>query len=370
MKRIIAYIVLFIAIALYAISCSNLLSEKYTDFRYNGNILFSYDKQRYGDLFGISFLPGYKYESTKEPAYVSKQKFNIPKIVDLYMINDSYLGFHLALDSNFSDMSKLVHKDLFDTVAIKTVLDTGKVNILLFEVSERYFRYFSDSITLMKQVEVLKDQGLLQKKTEETIQEKQSGIFSDIVSYIFNPQTNQNLEFNTFDYHFITPIRELKAQLNYKLFNRTSKEVVVSDHNLYFAETIDTTLKSSSFNPLPDEEVDRTIAYLNASYKYYKRLGFDEVYFTIVPNPVSILCPERSKYNNLIPKITHNPDLKMPMIDVFDIFMKSPTPVYYRSDTHWNEDGFTIWLNEFHKRVNNLILQRPKNPCKVVGPNT
>jgi len=356
MKRLLAYIALFVSIVLYAISCSNTLSERYTDARYNGPVMFSYDKFRYGDLFGISFLPGYKYEQAKEPAFVKKEKFNIPPLVNLYMINDSYLGFHLPVDSNFYGISHIFHKDWYDEAYIETVLDKHKVNVLLFEVSERAFRAIADSFILKKQVEVLKDSGQLQSKIRMK-EENKLGIWSDIFDYVFNTQTNQNLEFNAFDYHFITPLRELKAGLNYRLFNRISKDVVVSNHNeyLYFGETIDTSQKSSSFNSLSDEEVKSIVAYLNGSYRYYKNLGFDEVYFTVVPNPVSVLCPERDKYNRLIPRVTHDSSLRMPMIDLFDVFVTSPTRVYYRSDTHWNMDGFTLWLNEFHKRLYGLV---------------
>jgi hypothetical protein len=359
MKRIVAYIALFVAIVLYAISCSNKLSEQYTDARYNGPIMFSYDKFRYGDLFGISFLPGYKFEMAKEPCYIKKQKYNIPPIIDLYMINDSYLGFHLATDTNFYGVTKIKNIEWFDTVKIETMLDTSKINVLLFEVCERYFRFISDSLTLKEKVQVFKDEDQLKKKTQQVAGEK-PGFWDDIFSYIFNPRTNFNLEFNTFDYHFVTPLRELKAQLNYKLFNRISKEVVVSNHNqhLYFAETIDTVQKLSSFNPVADEEVKYIVACLNATYKYYKAAGFDEVYFTVVPNPVSVMCPDQSKYNHLIPRVTYNSSLQMPIIDLFDIYMKTPTPVYYHSDTHWNYDGFTIFLNEFHKRMNSLVQQK------------
>ena len=359
MKRIAAYIVLFVSIVLYAISCSNTLTEDYTDARFNGPVIFSYDKFRYGDLFGISFLPGYKFERAKEPAYVKKEKYNIPPVVDLYLINDSYVGFYLDSDTNFYGIGTLYNKAWFDTINIQTVLDTNKIKVLLFEVSERYFRYISDSFTLKKQIEVYDDSRLLKTKKVE-LEEKKPGFWDGLFDYIFNPQTNQNLEFNAFDYHFITPMRELKAQLNYKLFSRIAKEVVVSDHNqhLYFDCTIDTTQKSSSFNYLPEPEVKSNIAYLNATYTCYKSLGFDEVYFTIVPNPVSILCPRRDKYNGLIPRITHDTNLVMPMIDLYDIYMKSSTPVFYRSDTHWNDDGFTIWLNEFHRRLAELVKRK------------
>jgi hypothetical protein len=370
MKRLLGYIILFIAIVLYAISCSNTLSEQYTDARYNGPLIFSYDKFRYGDLYGISFLPGYKFEMAKEPSYVKKLKYNIPPVIDLYMINDSYLGFHLATDTNFYGIRKLVNKEWFDTNKMETALDTNKINVLLFEATERYFRYVADSFYLKSQVQVYKDPDLLKNKTRKE-KEKKPGVWSDVFSYIFNAQTNINLEFNAFDYHFITPLRELKAQLNYKLFNRISKEVVVSNHNnhLYLAETIDTSHNLSSFNPLPDEEVKKIVACLNATYKYYKAMGFDEVYFTIVPNPVSVLCPDQGKYNHLIPRVTQDSSLQMPVIELFDIYMKTPTPVYYQSDTHWNYDGFTIWLNEFHKRMNSLVQQKSRPQFDLVKSN-
>jgi hypothetical protein len=370
MKRILAYIALFVAIVLYAISCSNNLSEQFTDARYKGPLIFSYDKFRYGDLYGISFLPEYKFEMAKEPSYVKKQKYKIPSIIDLYMINDSYLGFHMDTDTNFYGVRKVLNKEWFDTVKMETVLDTTKTNVLLFEASERYFRFVADSFYLKNQVQVFKDPGLLKKKTRKE-EEKKPGFWSDVFSYLFNPQTNFNLEFNAFDYHFITPLRELKAQLNYKLFNRISKEVVVSNHNqhLYLAETIDTAHNLSSFNPLPDEEAKKIVSSMNAAYKFYKAQGFDEVYFTVVPNPVSVLCPDQSKYNHLIPRITHDSSLQMPVIDLFDIYMKTPTSVYYHSDTHWNTDGFTIWLNEFHKRMNCLVQQKLKTHFDLVKPN-
>jgi hypothetical protein len=361
MKRLFAYIALFVAMVLYAISCSNNWTEEFTDARYEGPLPFSYDKFRYGDLFGISFLPEYKFELAKEPSYVKKQKFDIPPEITLYMTHDSYVGFHLGTDTNFYGISKIIHKEWFKGEPIQAVLDTSRINVLMFEVSERFFRYISDSITLKKEVEVYKDSSQLKQNIKPMI-EKEPGFLQSTWDYIFNPQTNENLEFNAFDYHFITPLRELKAQLNYKLFGRISKEVVVSNHNdhLYYAETIDTAQKSSSFNTLTDDEVKNSIAYLNATYKYYKALGFDEVYMTIVPNPISVLCPERDKYNGLLPRVEKDSSLRMPMIRLYDIYRKSPTSVYYRSDTHWNDDGFTIWLNEFHGRLDGLVKEKDR----------
>ena len=88
---------------------------------------------------------------------------------------------------------------------------------------------------------------------------------------------------------------------------------------------------------------------LNALNEYYKKLGFAEVYLSIIPNPVTILYPNYGgyKYNNLIPRIESNPKLKMKCISVYDDFKNSKYQVYQNSDTHWCFNGLNLWLNKF-----------------------
>jgi hypothetical protein len=359
MKKIFAYILLLFLMTIYVISCSNKLSENFTDVRDNGIKFFSHDKFRYGDLFGISFLPEYKYAYDEEPLYVSKKKFDIPDIINLYIIHDSYLGNKIPEDTTFYGIAHLYHKELWDTNWMQTTLDTTKINILLFETAERNFRFFSDSFNLTKQIRFIP----AGQTNESGVQEKSNGcrdFFNEMFASFFNKQTNQNLEFNTFDYHFITPIRELKAQINYKLFGHLPNEIVISNDKkyLFLKETVDTTQTLSSYFPLPDEEIKYRVASLNAAYRYYRKAGFDEVYFTIVPNPVSILGTEMSKYNHLIPRISNSPELIMPVIDMTDAYTHAAFPVYYKSDSHWNDNGFTLWLNEFHKRVQEVVRSK------------
>jgi hypothetical protein len=358
-KRIIVWIILIILLTFYVSSCSNSLSKKFTNARYSDNSWFSWDKYHYGDLFGLSFLPDFKFPVSEEPLNVSKTVYHFPKIIDLYVVHDSYLATYLNCDTNFYGISRIVHKELWGN-QIQARLDTSHINILLFETAERYFRDYSDSNNLKQQLNMLENDPKLNTEAGNT--SKQTNILNDFFSMLFNPQTDQNLQFNTFDYNFITPIRECKAQINYKLFGRVCKEVVVSTDKeyLFYAETIDTAFHTSSYSPLTEEELQSYIASLNATWSFYKKAGFDEVIFTIIPNPVSVLGTDKNKYNGLIPRIAANPMLKMPVIDVYDIFCQAPYRVYYRTDTHWNKNGFTLWQNEFHKKVQEIVQRNKK----------
>jgi hypothetical protein len=90
---------------------------------------------------------------------------------------------------------------------------------------------------------------------------------------------------------------------------------------------------------------------MNRLYQYYRAKGFDEVYFSIIPNPVTILYPEMGKYNEIISRVMHHPNLKVPVIDVYDQFRSAAVRIYSKADTHWSVNGFNIWLNEFNKKL-------------------
>src|SRR5205823_2601238 len=94
---------------------------------------------------------------------------------------------------------------------------------------------------------------------------------------------NQNIEAVLFGYELFAPIKEMKAEFNFRLFNRHSPLVYVSDNgvNLYAMETVDTTNNYSSFKAVSDEEIDKIVSNMNYISDEYKKRGFDEVVFSI-----------------------------------------------------------------------------------------
>jgi hypothetical protein len=166
-----------------------------------------------------------------------------------------------------------------------------------------------------------------------------------------NKNINQNLEFNLFDYIIFNPLKELKAQLNYKLFGRISKEVSIIPNQpyLFLSETVNAESSISSFNPIDDNQIGKVVTTLNSTYSHYRSIGFDAVCFSIIPNPVSIICPEYKTYNDIIRRVQNHPDLIMPMINIIDRLDSAHCQVYQFSDSHWNYNGFNLWVNEFNK---------------------
>ena len=163
---------------------------------------------------------------------------------------------------------------------------------------------------------------------------------------LFNAHINQNLEYHLFNYNFMIFPRQAKAALNYILFSRASGDVVISDDGsyLFFKPTVAQNGRCSSYSRLLKSETDSIVASLDTLYDRYKQAGFAEVYFSPIPNAATILQPEG--YNNLIPAIQNDPKMKMPVIDIYDVFKayKAPGALYRAGDTHWSNTGTQMWL--------------------------
>jgi hypothetical protein len=171
---------------------------------------------------------------------------------------------------------------------------------------------------------------------------------------IFNHEINSNLEFNLFGYRFWDEVKLTKASLNYYLFRRAMGDVVISDDGdrLFLKQTVNPEDQLSSFRALDSGEIQNIVRHINDIYHHYKSEGFDEVYISIIPNPVTLLQPEH--YNGLIPQL-QKPGLLngMKMIDIYDAYSKAPDPgaLYRVGDTHWNNNGMQIWLKAVNSEL-------------------
>jgi hypothetical protein len=345
MKKIGVYIVLVFFASVYIISSNLELNKMFTQYRFSSKSIIGSDVGKYGDLYDGCYLHDYKKTSFMNGGLdltsLNKPSNCLsPKKIDLFVMSDSYL--HYLSDSMLCGINKLTH---CYSERIKA-LDKNKINVLLIETVERLLRRdFCDTTKTFNKLRI----------GDDDIPVTTSG-FSRFMSLIMEPASKPELEFNLFGYKPFTRIKEMKAQMNYELFNRINKEVTMSSDKkyLYLTETIDKTSKRSSFSPISTEEITKIVKTLNSIYKHYKALGFDEVYFSIMPNPVSVLNTESTTYNQLIPKVQYHNDLKMPIIDIYKVFLNTKVQVYYNSDTHWNIHGFQLWLDEFNKILTSI----------------
>jgi len=345
MKKIIGYIVLFICIVIYLASSLQKLTNKIAVFKNRDVSLVRSDKMRYGDLFGLSYLHDYKISIDEKPSIELTACRKI-KSFDLYSLCDSYLWSLLTSDTMFCGANKFQFANLNNLETLNVKLDSTKKNILLIELAER------NIVPMIKQNYSYMQEFL---KLQTPKRDTSTLIPRHVVEFLFNKNINSNIEFNLWESEIFTPVKEFKAQLNYKLFNRVNKDVVVSPDKKYllYYPTIDSSSIYSSFKNISESDIDTIINNFNEIYFHYKNLGFTEVYLSLIPNPVSILYPDYNnyKYNQLILRIQNSPSLKMPFIDIYSDFKKTQVPIYRVSDTHWNRNGFNLWMN----KVNSVL---------------
>ena len=369
MRTVILSVICVFFLSIYIVSSSSDLMKMITPYRFHTLGILSSSRYRYGDLYGVSFLPDFKNAIWDEKAEIKRDTCNSPARINLYCVCDSYLWNYSYLwmtshsPSVFCGVNSVRYVkwavedparwEIVDPVEIE--LDSTKVNVLLIERAERFFQYipvqgYSDKIKFVKKRPVAQRKAIKIIRQEASIfaidQEKLVAIYN----FLFNKNINQNLEFNLFDYRIFIPFKEIKAQLNYKLFERSSKEVTIIPNipYLFMNETIDPRSVRSSFIPTDDQKISNIVSGLNTIDTYYKTNGFDAVYFSVLPNPVSIISPGYQSYNDVIKRVQNHPDLRMSMINIFDKLATAPCQVYYNSDSHWNINGFNLWVNEFN----------------------
>lgn len=341
MRKIKLYIFSFSCLTLFVLSLNKPFMEWWSDYRIL-SLKIPPTLGRYGDLYSASFLPRFMDTAA------TKLKIYTPalKSTDLYILHDSYL-FGKIKKENFQNIDSLILSD-FRGGGVYVQPNPKKRNILIIECSERTAGWrLTDKSVIFSKIRVGNSPALIKNPTyAESMQ---------ISKYFFNPLINQNLEFNLFDYPLFKKLKESKALINYTLFNRMVKDVVESTDKqyLFLNETVNPNLASSSFRFISNEEINNIVINLNLISRHYEDNGFDEIYFSIIPNPVSIIDAERLPYNHKIERIENNYLLETNYIDVYTIFKQRRNQIYRKDDSHWNNYGLQLWVYE----VNTKILQ-------------
>jgi len=288
---------------------------------------------RYGDLYLFSNIKKFKQERTECPVYQNPQgKINN---VNFFLIGDSYTQYMPPSNFRFNQYT-FTHWDIGITQIDS--LDKSKKNILVIESTERYVRWRFNTAKA-KSLIVIGASGNQDKKSKEV----------DIETY-FKWQAEDNLDY-ILDYNdFAFFFKEIKAAINYYVFDKLDKRVTITNDEKYifYSETTDSTLATSSFNSVTKTQVDTMVNNINDTYRYYKKSGFDEIYLAIVPNAISINMPKYGKYNNLIERIQNHKALQMPVLNIYDVMTKASGNLYYMSDGHWNCEGQKVFLKALY----------------------
>jgi hypothetical protein len=315
-------------------------------------LLIRSDRWRYGDLYGLSFLPDYKFKLEPFKKY--------PKIAGrpvsnrtLYIIGDSYLA-DKTLTGAFEGIDNVVFLDRrFPFGPI--VLDSTKQNYLVMEFAERNLVDYNIDKTFETKwtARDLKAGSNFNTAAPAKAPEYHlpTTLWERLNNTLFNKNLSRNLELLLFDDKIFTPLKELKATINYKLFDRVDKEVAVSTDKtrLLMNLTVDTASRLSAFRPVSAKEIDTLVRNLDAARKYYRSIGFKKVILTVVPNPVSVYDDKRMPYNRLLERVEENNHFTV--VDIYKPFKDTSVNLYYRSDTHWNPQGLDLWIKAMNQNM-------------------
>ena len=321
---------------------------------YNNSLYYRFfirsDRWRYGDLYGLCYLPAYKFRL--EPFKQYGKQSNKPSTNRiLYIIGDSYLADKTlsgAFDK-FDDVIFLDRRFPFGPIA----LDTTKQNYLIMEFAERNLNDFNFNKAAEIKWSKTDIRRRLNSNSNSHVNQSNLNLPTNIIDRIsqaiFNKDLSRNIELMIFDDKIFTPIKELKANINYSLFKRSSKEVAVStdEKRLLMNITVDTAYRESDFRKISDSEIQQLTNALDIANKYYLSIGFRKVVLSVVPNAVSVYDVNRMPYNHLLERVENSN--RFPVISIFKGFKTTNRNLYYRSDAHWNPGGLDLWVNEVNK---------------------
>ncbi len=349
-KKILTYILILVGLGILVVSTSRDIMGRISSVRNESDKWWgAHDVNHLGDLVNMAYLDKVeKFHSERDYAF-HKPDYQGPDNVNLYLHGDSYT-FKIP-DSAFAGVHRYEYAWIYNK-HIKYNLDTTKKNILILENAERYVREFFSTLNLFK---IVYDSAAGPAYTQTTfiqpIQYASMPFIPDSVGAFFNPNINQNLEYNLFNYNALNAPRVAKATFNYKIFNRASGNVKVSENGkqLYLKETMTPKGIMSSYSPVSEEELTHIINNLNKIYDHYKAEGFDELYLAAIPNPITIL--ETEGYNQLIPRLQNDPRLKIKVIDIYSVYKNADTVLYRPGDSHWYNSGMQLWIKEVNKEL-------------------
>src|SRR5450631_2364144 len=314
MRKIVSIFFIFFGLVLLIISSSDRLMKRIIEKRSALNNSFGIHQSPGGDLVSMSYLDKVKrFQESFEYKFVRPADDTGKKNIDLYIYGDSYLMEFP--DSAFCCINSY-HYCRRGYQDMQYTLDPNKKNILIIEIAERFARVEFELQETMRHFNKKQPATSLLGFSDHPI--TYAG-FPDLD--IFSPDINRNLEFNLYGYRFWDRVKFAKASLTYYLFKRATGDAVVSDdgNRLFLKQTLAEHDRLSSYYPFEQKEIQKMFFNLNATCAYYKADGFDEVYLSIIPNPVTILQPLH--YNGLIPQLQQPDSLKcMHIIDMYDPF--------------------------------------------------
>jgi hypothetical protein len=325
--RILKYLALLLSLAWLVLAHSPQLMDSVIDD------LVRYANRR-GDLYKMSGLPGFGVEKPFCDARFENKPIEAKR--RMFMLGDSFLGTLSNSSQRLTNIDHYFYIRWTQQLRIPP-LDSTTEDILIIEIIERH------ALGLDDESSIIVDSTQTFPKIYEDV-DNAGGL--DWFSF----KAESVLQQAMFNDPLSLKVKEVKAGLSHKIFNRVNEFVYLSEDekNLYYHEEM--TGPMGSFTPISDQRIDEYVAQINKLLAYYRGLGFDKVYFVIVPNKVTVLdaaVNDAKGHNHLIERVFNHPKRDSMMIDVYTPLVEKSKKmvIYHPNDTHWNCDGEQVFID-------------------------
>jgi hypothetical protein len=341
MKKIAALFVLLVCLLALSVSSSEQAMRVITKQRYAGTGLFHSDKYTFGDLYGLSYLP--EFRLPKSEGFIQPPT-GLPaeKDIDLYIVGDSYLYSYLEpIPANYARVARVDFRRWAHVPVRAETFQSPRKKVLLIESVERNL---ANVLGLGHVRAVFEPTPPVDKPWWEQWNEA-------IKAALYHPTLESNLDFTLFNVSLLSPLKGWKATWNDRVFGRPAAEVVRSSQGdrLFMKETVGPQEMGSSFREISDAEIQRRVHEMEEIQTFYRAKGFDQVLFSFMPNPVALLDAQRGKGNQLLARIQAASAGPLTIIDPTDRLKSNAEAYFYRSDSHWNQRGARVWLDQLNE---------------------
>ncbi|MHA8067732.1 hypothetical protein ACS6L2_00470 [Aquirufa ecclesiirivi] len=358
MRRLIALFILIFCSAVLMISSSEIGMHWITQGRYARNDAWGADKYRFGDLYGISYLSDFRIAKDTHLLPLPQKTDTILRDYDLTILGDSYLYSSFQVHpAYFNRVNSVQMYRWSDSLRHLIPAKSTRKKVLLIECVERNMWDRMNLADARLRLDVQQEKSLpVDKSTKQILIDQLDRFDAGVKRALYHPTLESNLDFVLFNVGFLGWIKELKADFTWKALGRTNPDVQVSHDGqfLYLEETLNPQKRGSSFRLIKQEEINRMVSQLQAIESYYLLHGYDQVIFSLIPNPVAVLETETKAPNFAIQRIMQHPQRQVNIVDPSFSLKQQASMNFYRSDSHWNLRGAQIWLNEFNQVLSKL----------------
>ncbi len=307
-----------------------------------------WDKTKYGELYYFSMIKHFREEGLppSQRKFEHSEKAASVADCDILVFGDSFFEFsrHIQFPEMLADdFSKKVHYVKSD-FPLKYLAENGYTDttpkLVLFERVERYIPTAFEELQENSEIvgpSTEANFSPLKRIKNKIFYEKSEGLYDVMLkrSYLSSRL-----------YSFLVT---LKFDLYGSITEKTPKYLKDGSNSwLFYHDQVNETT-TSFYYTFTDEEIERICDHMaDLSARLSETYNMELLY---LPLPAKYTLYHQvineDTYNEFLPKLYEGLEERgVKFVEVYDAFKNSDTLLYYRTDSHWNQNGIDIAYKE------------------------